>query len=129
MNILAAIALTLVLAFVTESMIEYLFGQAAERIPVLKPYSWLLMYLAAIVGVGLALYYQIDLVSILANQAGYSLAMSPVGMVISGLVIGRGANFASDFLARYLQKQTSLADLATVVSTYDDDDEDYDQDL
>lgn len=87
----------LTLAFLTESMTEYLFGQALDRFPNLSPLRWLLQYVAAIVGVGLAFYYQVDLIALIGGDA-----VSPVGVTLSGLIIGRGANYFHQFVSQYL---------------------------
>lgn len=104
MNVLATTGLALVLAFLVESFVEYGFGTPMDKIPELQRWKWLLMYVAMVVGVVLALYYKLDLMSVLVQLANGSLAPSWVGMVASGLVIGRGANYASDFVSKYLTK-------------------------
>ena len=92
--------LALALAFLTESMVEYLFGQAVDHLPALAAWRWSLMYIAAIVGVFLAFYYRLDLLALIGGAA------TPVGYAFSGLIIGRGANYLHDFVSRYiLQKQ------------------------
>lgn len=91
------IALALALAFLCESMVEYLFGQIVEHVPKLKPSSWLLMYVAAVAGVGLAFYYQLDLLALIGENAA-----SPVGFLLSGLVVGRGANYLHEFVSKYI---------------------------
>ena len=59
------------------------------------------MYVAAIAGVGLAIFYQLDLLALIGE-----LAPSTVGYVLTGLIIGRGANYLHDFVSTYiLQKQ------------------------
>lgn len=107
------IAVAFALAFLTESLVEYLLGTPMSKFEALKPWTWLLMYVAAGVGVFLALYWKIDLIAVIANgvAAGMSGApiiwqVSPVGQVLSGLVIGRGSNFLHDFLSKTLRKPT-----------------------
>ena len=104
------ITVAFALAFLCESLVEYLLGTPMENIPVLKPWKWTLMYIAAFVGVGLALYWKIDLIAVVANgvakMAGEqtSWLVSPIGQILSGLIIGRGSNFLHDFLAKTLKK-------------------------
>lgn len=86
----------LALAFLCESMTEYLFGAVVAHTPKLEPFRWLLMYIALLAGVGLAFYYQLDLIAIILGES------RPVGFLLSGLVIGRGANFLHDFISRYI---------------------------
>lgn len=93
-KILAAI---FALAFLAESLVEYLFGTLADKITVLTPYRWTLMYISAAVGVGLAFHYQFDLISLILGNV-----LTWVGMLLTGLVIGRGANFVHQFVSEYL---------------------------
>ena len=100
MDNLQIMLLALALAFLTESMVEYLFGQAVDHFEALKPWRWTLMYIAAIVGVFLAYYYKLDLLALIGSDP------TPVGFAFTGLIIGRGANYLHDFVSRYiLQKQ------------------------
>ena len=92
------IALALALAFLTESMVEYLFGQIIDQVN-LDKLRWLLTSVAAAVGVGLAFYYQLDLLALIGDSAP-----SSVGFLLSGLVIGRGANYLHDFASKYILK-------------------------
>jgi len=104
------IAVAFALAFLTESLVEYLMGTPMEHVAVLKPWKWSLMYIAAAVGVGLALYWKIDLIAVVANGVAtlskieLSWSVSPVGQILSGLIIGRGSNFLHDFLGKVLVK-------------------------
>jgi len=104
------IAVAFALAFLTESLVEYLFGTPMTKIAKLAPWKWCLMYVAAVVGVSLALYWKIDLIAVIANgiaqlsNVEYTWNVSIVGQVLSGLAIGRGSNFLHDFLAKALQK-------------------------
>jgi hypothetical protein len=106
MSILPSLAVAFALAFLTESFVEYLFGQAFEKIPAISAYKWLLMYVAAAVGVGLALYYEIDLIALIQQLSGGSGGLTPVGMILSGLGIGRGASWLHDFVSQYLEKKS-----------------------
>ena len=106
------IAVAFTLAFLVEAMVEYLFGTPFDKVPALTPYKWTLMYVALLVGVGLALYYKIDLVAVIAQviarmvdpESGFAFPLTPVGMVLSGLAIGRGSNFLHDWLSKSMQK-------------------------
>jgi len=101
---LGALLVILFLAFlVTEGLVEYFLGQLFDRIEKLKPYTWTLMYVSAIAGVGLALYYKLDLISLLSQYAQLDpvIESGPVGQVLTGLAIGRGANFVHDLIDRF----------------------------
>jgi hypothetical protein len=93
-KILAAI---FALAFLAESLTEYLFGTLADKVTALTPYRWTLMYISAAVGVGLAFHYQFDVISLILSST-----ITWVGILLTGLVIGRGANFVHQFVSEYL---------------------------
>ena len=100
MDYAVQIATALFLAFLTESMTEYLFGAIADKVTQLQPFKWLLMYVAAAVGVGLTFWYKLDLVELIRQG-------EPTwpGMLLSGLAVGRGANYISDLVSKYLVKR------------------------
>jgi hypothetical protein len=91
------LGLAFLLAFLVESFIEYLLGTPLNKIPRLAPYKWALMYAAMLTGVGLALYYQLDIVALISGQPH-----SVVGQVLTGMVVGRGSNFLHQFGTKYL---------------------------
>lgn len=100
MNTLQVVALSLALAFIAESFVEYLFGQAVDHAPALAPYRWLLLYVALAAGVGMCWWYQADLLSIILEQQPTTL-----GVVLTGLIVGRGANFVHQFVSQYLPQK------------------------
>lgn len=106
MNPAVATILIFLLAFVVEGGIEYFIGIPLSKSEKLAPYAWLLQYVAAGVGVGLAFYYQLDLVSQVAGQVGGELPPSAVGYVITGLGIGRGSNYVHQLVSEYLPKSS-----------------------
>ena len=99
------VTLSLILATLVEGGIEYIFGTVFDKVPVLKDYRWLLMYVGLLAGVALSFYYAIDLIALAANLAGATQTTTPVGVVLTGLVIGRGANYLHDFVSRWLIKE------------------------
>lgn len=102
-QVLATIGVIFLVAFLVESLVEYLVGTPFDNIAALAPYKWLLAYIAAAVGVGAAWLYQFDLVYLLARfGAVESIAdPSPLGMVLTGLAIGRGAGFLNDVVSQF----------------------------
>lgn len=79
------------LATFVEGLITYLFGKTAEDQP---PRPWL-KYVSLILGVLLALAYQIDI----GTAVGLVSPFPVVGSVLSGLIIGRGANYLNDIMS------------------------------
>lgn len=80
----------LLLATLIEGLITYVFGESSEN-PT-RPY---LRYVSLVLGVGAAIAYHVDIPAMLGLVSSYSL----VGYVVSGLIIGRGANYVNDIFA------------------------------
>lgn len=104
------LAVVFALAFLAESMVEYIFGEPFNHFPKLESWKWLLMYISASVGIILGFYYKLDLVYLIAYVAGElaglptTMTVTPVGMILTGLAIGRGANYVHQFISEYLPK-------------------------
>ena len=96
MNELLILAGAFALAFLIETLVVYLVGEPINHIPKLLPFKWLLMYVSAGVGVGLSLFYKLDLISLIFQQAA-----TVVGIVITGLAIGRGSNYLHQFVSKF----------------------------
>ena len=96
-NMLASLLIVFALTFVCESFIEYVFGTLFNKIPKIAPYKWTLMYLAMAAGVGLAFYYKIDIISMLPPGS----AVTTLGIVLSGLIMGRGSNFLHQLVSQF----------------------------
>jgi hypothetical protein len=85
----------------TEGTVEYFLGTLFDKIAALTPHKWVLMYLSALVGVGFAWAYGFDLI---ASVFGYTSPGVPwLGVVLTGIVLGRGANFVNDIWGKYLK--------------------------
>jgi len=106
MNVLAILGIVLFLAFLTESMVEYFVGGLADHIPAIEPYKWLTIYVSAVFGVVASFIYRLDIVSLLSQFLQVQFAVTTFGIVITGLVIGRGANFVHDIWQKFFVKPT-----------------------
>lgn len=108
--VLVTLAVIFALAFLAESMVEYVLGTPFEKIEALQPYKWTLMYPALAVGVGLALYYKLDLIALIPQilESGAQPG-TVVGMVLTGFGIGRGAEYLHKFVKSYLVKPSADA--------------------
>ena len=92
------------LAFLCEAIVEYLFadllvalGKLIERVAGVKvDCTKSLKYVAVAVGIGLCFGYDIDLIAILG--LGLKPVHPSIGVILSGIVIGRGSNYLNDFL-------------------------------
>jgi len=93
------------ISFMLEGAIEYFFGILFEKVAKLEPYSWALMYVSAIVGIIAAFGYQFDLVFLFAKFLGQSVGEpSIMGILLTGLAIGRGSNYLHDFVGKFFIK-------------------------
>ena len=102
---LAKLAAIFVLAFTAESMTEYLarpFVKLADKVAgngngqrVLP--EWALRYAAALVGVLLAFGFAVDVFALF----GLAAVHPAVGIFLTGLVLGRGANYLNDLVSRW----------------------------
>ncbi len=104
---ITALAGILILATLVESFVEYLIRPLVN--PSMQPIkaeegtvdwrSLLLRYVAAIVGIAASFLYEADLLAML----GLDSPWPSVGYNVTGLIIGRGADFVHDFAGRWLQ--------------------------
>jgi len=106
-DILWKLGLIFVLAFLAETMTEYfarpfirfdsLPGNAPSNGQRIIP-AWVLRYIAALMGVGLAIAYRADILGLLGLAA-----WTPwIGWIVTGLIIGRGSNYLHDLVDRWL---------------------------
>jgi hypothetical protein len=99
MNQVTALAGILLLATLTESLVEYLIAPVADGLKESKPWHTLILrYIAALVGIALCAVYRADLLAMLGLVSPWPW----VGWVVTGFIIGRGANFVHDFASRWL---------------------------
>lgn len=90
----AAFALILIIAAVTESLVEYFIAPLVpDKLKVYLPYA------AAALGVLLCTAYRVDILA----AAGLVSPWPAIGQIVSGLLIGRGSNFINDFADRWLK--------------------------
>jgi hypothetical protein len=91
----------LALAFLAESLTEYLFAAplSAARLP-----AGVIRYVAVAVGVLLAWAYDLDLTR---DALGLQPQPAVLGVILSGVVLGRGASYVHDFYANYLRPADS----------------------
>ncbi len=100
---LAILVIVFLLTFLVEAMTEYIFGTVFNKLPLLTPYKWLLMYLALAFGIALCFYYKIDIIAILARFLSVEgmVVVTPVGMLLTGLAVGRGSNFLHQLVSQF----------------------------
>ena len=101
------LTIILIFAVIVEMLVEYLVKPLIPQTPADRldtpfwttiPYA---RYAAALAGVGLALWYHIDVLAMLWPQ----YTASYVGMALTGLLISRGSNYVHDWIAQPLFKE------------------------
>src|SRR5512139_495809 len=100
-EVLSTFGIIFAITFLVEASVEYVFGTIFDKIPKLVPYKWVLMYVSLLVGIGVAFYYGFDLIALIAQSMDVKFDATWVGMVFSGLVIGRGSNFLHQFVSKF----------------------------
>ena len=91
-----------ILAFLTESIVEYVLGKPMDNSLRLKPFKWTLQYIALAVGILLCFHYWVDLIATIVTLVGGEIQTDWVGVLLSGFVVGRGSNFTHDFLVNFI---------------------------
>lgn len=98
---MSAFAAVLVFATLVEAIVEYAtkpLDGTAWQLP-----AFVKQYVAMAAGIGVCLWYSINLVSILSEllaRQGVVVPVPPydlVGMILTGLAVGRGSNVFNDF--------------------------------
>jgi hypothetical protein len=97
----------LALAFLAESLTEYLF---AGPLSALRMPAAVTRYVAVAVGVLLAWAYDLDIVR---DLLGLSPRPPLLGIVLSGVILGRGASYVHDFYSSYLRPGNHQREEAT----------------
>lgn len=88
------------LAFLVERLVELVLGLPFEKLPKLKPWSWLLTYAAVAAGIGIAFAYHLDIISLLLP-----LPETQVGYILTGLVIGCGSEFTHQIIEKFKENR------------------------
>ena len=104
--IIAKALLAFALAFLAESMVEYLLAVPlsflVKRWPIVEQLQ-IKLYAALGVGVLMAFQYDLDLIF---EGFGYTAHWVGFGVLLTGLGLGRGANWLHDFWTTYLSPQS-----------------------
>ena len=101
MSIMSTLGIILLLSFLVEALVEFIYGQFCDHFPVLEPYKWLSFVLAMITSVIGAFIYQFDLLYMVGEWLGNPIALHPFGITLTGLAIGRGSNFIHDIISNF----------------------------
>jgi hypothetical protein len=110
MQLLGAFALVFALSLLVEALVEAAFGKPVEWVKAVAPYKEsVLLYIAFAAGILGAFTYQFDLMFFMGEFVEYPVALTPFGMVLTGLAIGRGSNFVHAFYQRMLNYKAPVS--------------------
>ncbi len=101
MEILAVLGVIFLLAFLVETLVEFLAAPLFDHLPALTGVKWAQMYLAVAAGIAGAFVYRFDLLYLLGGFLGVNIACNAFGVAITGIAIGKGANYLHDVVSKY----------------------------
>lgn len=104
MSSFTVLGVILGLAFMVETLAEFIFGDIFDKIPKLTPFKWCIKYIAVAFGVVGAFVYQFDLIYTLGNVLNAGVQQSAYGVAITGVSIGKGANYIHQLISTYFPK-------------------------
>lgn len=117
MNVLVILVVSMFIAFLIETLVEFLVAPFFNNFPKLANFKWMQMYIAAIIGVLAAFLYKLDLINLLSvflsqisDSSTSVLPLTIFGIVITGAAIGRGSNYLHDLVMRFFTK-SALTDV------------------
>lgn len=87
----------MLLATLIEGLITYLFG---EQLPYSRP---ALRYISLALGIIASIAYKVDIPAMVGLSSGYAF----VSYIVSGLILGRGANYLNDIMGLIQAKKVS----------------------
>jgi hypothetical protein len=106
MTVITQALLAFALAFLAESMVEYVFATwidiAKAKWPAVEA-AEPLKYIALLVGVGLSFAYSLDLLAVAFPEQ--QAVTWWIGRLLTGMAIGRGSNYVHAFYSSYLVKK------------------------
>ena len=110
---LAALSLLIALSVVLNRVVEYAVGKPldkiSERYEKVKPFRWLVMYVALALGIYAAITYDLDLLSIEV----FGLPPSLLGKILTGVILSGGANLLNDIWPKPPGQVTASASVSS----------------
>ena len=94
MEAVTTLTVLLVLAFLTESTVEYIFGGIFD--------TGIIQKIALAVGMAVAVVFNVDA---LRDFLHITSSIPYAGQIATGLIIGRGSSFVHDLYGQYLKPQ------------------------
>ena len=105
MSVLLILSIILFIAFLVETLVEFVTSPVFDHAPKLQPFKWTIMYVAIAVAVFASFLYRLDLIFMLAQFLGVeSIPQTVYGIVITGVAIGKGSNYLHDLVTKFFVK-------------------------
>lgn len=109
--VLVTLAIILLVAFLVETLVEFVFADVFLQIPGAAQFKWTVKYIAIAVAVYAAFWYRFDLVALLsAFLDSPQVEISTFGMIITGVAIGKGSNYLHDLIDRFFKPAEQVLD-------------------
>jgi len=113
LNVLLILVVVLFIAFLVETLVEFVTAPLFDKVPILTPYKWTVMYVAIAVAITAAFLYKLDLIYMLAQFLGVdSIPQTIYGLVATGIAIGKGSNYLHDLIQKFFVKPTTTESTA-----------------
>ena len=90
-EIVGLIAALLALGILVHQVVEAVIAPFYDKIPALEPYKWTQIYWQFVVGVIVSFSLALDVLPVILMQFGVNRPPSTVGVALTGLLIGGGA--------------------------------------
>jgi hypothetical protein len=109
-NVVLVFLVMTAFAFLVETLVEFALGMLFDKIPKITPYKWVLAYAAIAVGILGAFVYKFDVIFMLFSYLGVEswlgepIRITIIGLIITGIAIGKGSNYLHDFLKKFFVK-------------------------
>lgn len=98
---MSELAVIFMMAFMVETLTEFLFGDLFNNVESAKPFKWTIKYIAVMIGVAGAWVYQFDLIHLLSEYVGAGLPSSPFGVALTGIAVGKGSNYIHQMITQF----------------------------
>lgn len=107
MSTLGILAVLVALAFLVETIVEFLFGIIFDKVPALTPYKQYLRYIAVVVGVIGSFTYHFDIIHILSEfaQTDPIIPVTAFGQTLTGIAIGMGSSYLHQFISQFFPQK------------------------
>lgn len=98
---MTTLVVVLLLSFLVETLTEFVFGDLFNNVLVLAKHKWTIKYITVIIGIAGSWVYGFDLVSMLGQYLGIGVDVTPFGITLTGIAIGKGSNYIHQLISEF----------------------------